>query len=61
MDIVTVGLITALGWALLFVVVLGLCKAASGADAHVDYSHANDRGRTRERIRAHERMRPAAL
>jgi hypothetical protein len=61
MDIAMIGLIAAIAWGLLLMIVLGSCMMAARADALADYSHANDRGRARERVRARERMRPAAL
>jgi hypothetical protein len=61
MVILIIGVVAALAWSFLFVVVLGLCKVASRADAGADYRHASDRVPAHERLRAHERMRPAAL
>ena len=61
MDSLLIGLIVALAWSVIFMVVLGLCKAAARADAHSDFRHNLDRKRARERIRAPERMRPAAF
>jgi hypothetical protein len=56
-----IGVIVALAWLFLVVVVLGLCKVAARADAHFEYGRADDRQRGRERVGGRDRMRPAAL